>query len=554
MGKKTKETNVFRDILDVCISIYMLLLIVAMPLYFEEGYTHIGTDKATFFRECSTKAWMLLIPMMAFGVGINAIVKGVNRQSGDKKRKNGRKVVRAEAESLSDGKQTWIQRVRNALQGMPKLYLFAGWFIVALLISYLCSDYQSDALWGVNGWYMGLLPQLMFVGIFLLIAFGWKGHQWISYGVLPISFGVFLLGYLNRFAVYPIDMKVAQGNFLSTIGNINWFCGYMVSVFFAGFYLLWRRQEWKLWQQVLLSIYVLMGFATLVAQGSSSGILTLAVVLLVTFCMSVSDGQAMENFLWEVVLFALPCLMTWGIRQMFPERFTLIDGIVELLTNSKLPIVMTVVSVLLLALVVWLNQKKKYPQKAAVFCGYLVGIGACVGVLGGVCLIWYNTTHPGVLAMLADSSVFTFDNNWGSYRGVTWRAGWMCFLEQSPLHKLVGTGSDCMSAFLYDQGSAELVEMVKMQFHESVLTNAHNEWLTVLVDVGLLGAIGYIGMMVSAIVRFLKHGRKEVMAGACGMCVLAFTVNNMFSFQQSLNMATIFVIMGIGEYYCRKTE
>ena len=35
-----------------------------------------------------------------------------------------------------------------------------GVYGAALVLSYLCSDYKEDALWGaVNGWYMGFMPR-----------------------------------------------------------------------------------------------------------------------------------------------------------------------------------------------------------------------------------------------------------------------------------------------------------------------------------------------------------------------------------------------------------
>ena len=83
-------------------------------------------------------------------------------------------------------------------------------------------------------------------------------------------------------------------------------------------------------------------------------------------------------------------------------------------------------------------------------------------------------------------------------------------------------------------------------FYGNRLTNAHNEWLTILVDIGVLGLVSYAGMMISVIRNFLHAGKKSMLVGACGICVLAYTVNNMFSFQQVMNISTVFVIMGIG--------
>ena len=61
------------------------------------------------------------------------------------------------------------------------------------------------------------------------------------------------------------------------------------------------------------------------------------------------------------------------------------------------------------------------------------------------------------------------------------------------------------------------------------------------------GVMSYAGMMISVIRNFLHAGKKSMLVGACGFCVLAYTVNNMFSFQQVMNISTVFVIMGIGE-------
>lgn len=551
MGKKTQENNVFQDILDIAVSLYMLLLIVVLPLYFQEGYTHIGTDKSTFFRECSTRMWYLMVPLMIFGAAVGTILKLASKtgEGSSKKKKTYKRVVAVSQEKQRFTVNAFVKGLYEKMKQMPSTYLFAALFVASLFLSYLCSDYKTDAVWGANGWFMGLIPQLMFVGIYLLIAKFWSGHNWITVTILPVSFVVFVLGYLNRFNIYPIDMKVKDDYFLSTIGNINWFCGYIVSVFFIGFYLLWKRQCWKMWQQLLLCLYVFVGFAILIAQGSTSGIVALAVVILVTFCMSVSNGQAMENFLLEMVLLSLSCWMSWMIRLIWPGRYNFEDGLVDLLTNSRVSMMMTIVSTALLIVICWINKKGRYPKKLAIACGYIAGIGAIVGLGAVVFLIWFNTTHPGIIGVLADSSIFTFTNEWGSNRGATWRAGWMCFVEQDFLHKLVGVGPDCMSAFLYSEGSQALQTMVKERFHTATLTNAHMEWLTVLVDIGIIGSIGYIGMMVSAIVRFLKAGRNTPIVGACGLCLFAFTVNNMFSFQQSMSMATIFVVLGIGECY-----
>jgi O-antigen ligase len=179
--------------------------------------------------------------------------------------------------------------------------------------------------------------------------------------------------------------------------------------------------------------------------------------------------------------------------------------------------------------------------------------GACVGLVVIILfLASLNTVYPGSIGKLSEYSLFTFSGSWGSKRGATWGATARCFAEQNFLHKLVGVGPDAMSAYMYTDGSAGLQEMLQKWFGTATLTNGHNEWLTVLADLGVLGLVSFAGIIISSVKSFVKEGRQEAVLCACGFCVLAYTVNNVFSFQQTVNGATMFVILGMGAAFQRK--
>ena len=61
-------------------------------------------------------------------------------------------------------------------------------------------------------------------------------------------------------------------------------------------------------------------------------------------------------------------------------------------------------------------------------------------------------------------------------------------------------------------------------------------------------------MMVSGIRSFLSEKGRNVYAYACGFCLLAYTVNNFFSFQQSVSTPTIFVLFGMGRAFQRSLK
>lgn len=521
----------FHVLLSGLLLVYMFLILAVMPFYFTNGYASIGTDKANFFRQISIKIGILLVPVFViFGVFYIIVTIQKKRAGGLKNRKLW-DVVRSQF-SVTDA--------------------FVLLFMVTLLLSYALSDYKKQALWGAQGWYIGLLPQLFVCLLYFWVSRFWNPGKWMVYLILPVSAVVFALGYLNRFEIRPLEMTAHNPGFISTIGNINWYCGYLVTVFFGGVLLLWQG-EWKnMWQKFLLSLYVGIGYASLLTQGSVSGLFAMVVMFLVMFCLSASDGRRMQSFCGVVFIFSLACLVTRIIRHMYPDKISFHDSFMDLFTDSSFAVVVTAVSFLAWRVISYFVIMNKYPVKVFVITARIVA-GVALGALAGyIILVVMNTRNPGAFAFLEGKPQFIFNEKFASNRGATWMAGIKCFGEQDLLHKLFGVGPDGMSAYLYKDGSEELRALVKESFGVATLTNTHNEWLTILVNEGLLGVIGYVGMMMTAIVRYIKAKKTNLIAAFGGFCLLAFTVNNIFSFQQSMNLATVFVIFGVSEAFMRR--
>ena len=75
-----------------------------------------------------------------------------------------------------------------------------------------------------------------------------------------------------------------------------------------------------------------------------------------------------------------------------------------------------------------------------------------------------------------------------------------------------------------------------------------------LARMGILGLAGFAGLIVSAVVTFLRKRSLNLIACACGLSVLAYTVNNIFSFEQIMNVTTMFLLLGMGRAFLRKQE
>ena len=532
-GKKAVESvaetlcDFSRFLCDIVISVYLCVILAVLPLY-NRGYAQIGTDKENFFIKTMTYAGEFLLPIFVLWLILRVIVA---------KQKKELPVLWKIPESI-----------RSALNITDK---FAALYGISVVLSYAFTRYRGEALWGTASWRMGMWTQLGAVVVYFMVSRMWHGKDWIPALILPVSVVVFSLGYLNKFELCPVDKEIINSSFISTIGNINWYCGYLVTVLFGGVYLLWKMGPGFNRKKLILMGYVTIGFASLATQGSTSGIVTFAVVMFVLLGMSVGDAGKMECFWQEMTLFSAACLVTYVLRSLnvFSQELVL-EEITNILTFSAVSVIMTIVSVLMLCLIHRMRSTQRYSVKVWSTIYRCVAIVLSVVIVLIFVLIGINTLSGGALTgNVADPDVakwMTFSGDWGSNRGATWSAGVGCFREADLLHKLFGVGPDCMYAFLSNEGSPELQNMVYERFYGNRLTNAHNEWLTILVDMGILGLVSYAGMMISAVRNFLREGEKSALVGACGFCVLAYTVNNMFSFQQVMNISTMFVIMGIG--------
>lgn len=538
--------DVLHMLLNYGIMIYMLLIIVVLPFYFKQGYGRIATDKLTFFCKISLNIGKVLIPTLIL-YAITSIAANYSK-------------IGSFIKTLFS--KTGIKKIICKISAID---FFVGMYGVSVVLSYLCSDYKEIALWGTSGWYMGFIPQMILVcGYFLIVRF-WEPKKWVFCLIFPVAAVVFVLGYLNRFGYYPIEMAYANGSFISTIGNINWYCSYVVPVLFVGIGLFWwqdieedakkpKIKTLRILGKTALGIYIFLGFATLVTQGSASGIFALGVMMAVLFCLSARDMYHMRQFWMVALLLSAGCLLSMVVRNWFPEAITIQEGIIDLLTQGEIPIIMTLVSCVGLLWTLWSCKKKKrndkFLKRTAILCATLV---SCIAVVYAI-LLTINTLNPGALGKFSEYGIFTFSDDWGSKRGATWKVGALCFWEQDFLHKLVGVGPDAMWPYINANSSETLTELVQKNFGTKLmLTNAHNEWLTVLVNYGILGLASFAGMIVSAVRTYFKYSKASAVtakiATACALGILSHTINNMFSFQQVMNVTMLFLLLGMGRAF-----
>ncbi|MCM1236475.1 MAG: O-antigen ligase family protein [Ruminococcus flavefaciens] len=502
---------------NIIVTLYFLVLTIIFPFYTQGGYAEIGEVKYYLFRN--------------IGLAITAVM------------------ILVMAESFFLKRKSFSIRVFYKNLSVTDFFMY-GYFIF-VLISYIFTPFKWEAFWGAEGWYMGLVSQLLFIGIYFLFSryFIWS-NKWL-YVVLISSGLVFFLGILNRYSVYPIYMDEQTPGFISTMGNINWFCGYWAVICPIGVVFYWISSA--KWQQIAAGIYVVICFITGVIQGSSSAYLVLAGVFIFLFALSFQGNRAMYRLLQLCILFALSCQIARLLRYLPGLEMNYENELSVVLTDTNLTLFFGLAFIAIYVLFHYFVKKKNCDIKQHKKIRNVVLIIMAAVLIVYVLLLVGNTCLSGGLFGLSGVSFFTFNDEWASYRGATWSIGLQAYKSMPLFNKLVGgAGPDCFAEYIYSV--EDLEERAYELFGYARLTNAHNEWITVLVNYGIMGFACFVGAFAASASRFMKKAHVESALYLFAASILLYTLHNMVSFQQILNAPFVFMVLGIGEGICRKID
>lgn len=433
-------------------------------------------------------------------------------------------------------------------------------FAAAAAASWYMSVDRQQAWTGTEGWFMGLRTQLLLVLLYFLVSRQFPWNKIIFAGHFLGSGAVFLLGILHRFRIDPLGMyegidESYQLLFLSTIGQASWYSSYVCTVLVIGIvgFFLTKKPGYRL----LLGIYCMLGFATVVTQNSDSAFAAVTFMLFGLFLAAWDSPERMERF-WEVLLLMLGSFKLMGILQrIFSQRAVKLGGLSEFLSQSMVTwLLFLAVCIIYMLFLFW---RQKNPDRDAFLCKTTVrrlAAGAlAAGLAGYAALVWANTSGrlESWFGIKSTNQYLLFDRYWGNSRGFTWKFALEAFLQLPFFRKLFGVGPDCFAAYCY--GEPELAAELNRYFGwDQTLTNAHNEFLNVMFCMGLVGLAAFGLILFTALRRFWA-GRKQNPYALLGvLAVLAYGAHNFFCYQQVCCTPFLFLLLGMAENLMREAE
>lgn len=515
-------------IMEYLVAAVVIILCIVVPLYAKDGYHQIGNAKFNAYKTVMAGGGILLLAAAA-------------------------------------------PYLFFRFKEHRKAYLSAtDWFVLAYAlftgISVISGGFYEDVVWGSFGWNMGFISQASFVLLyFFLSRFGRYGRV-IVMALCGVAGIVYTIGILHRMMLDPIGFydgleNYQKAQFLSTLGQATWYGSFLAVTLPVGIgvFIQSRRKVWT----ILSGVYTALGFCTLVTQNSDSAYFALAGAFVLLFVISTENRCSMCRFMGVLTLLFGAGKVMYFLMRIRPNPDLQADFITEVMWTSKatwvLFFVCLAVTVALYVMETEGGRKEggkengQYHVRARAWARRIVPVIAITVVAGlalAIILQAQGALPEAVSGRLDNISYFNWNDDWGNGRGRIWRFSAKIFSEENMVHKLFGVGPDGFSSYV----SAYYSEEEELLWGEKLLTNAHNEWLNILINGGILGAISYVGIYVTAIRRCLGNFRQDILLAGVAAAGVSYMCYNFFCYQQVLCTPFIFILMGLGEYNIRRIQ
>lgn len=474
-----------REFLGLVCGLYMTVLLAVLPLYTGQGYWQLGEMKYLLFRNVS---------VLCLGVWLVLSLFLIRRR-------------------------TW-----RGLSAVDAAVLAYG---LCVLLSAAFSEYAGTELpWqGWEGWHMGAFSRLGLAAVYFFVSRQYSGSRYPLYLGEAALGAVTALGLLHRLGIDPLGLLAPYNpgdweytHMISTIGNINWLCGFYSAALALplAHYLREKRKG------AVAALYVLntAAFFLLLIQGSYSGLLIPAAAAAVCFFLPEKAPERLGRML-RLAAGAMLLMPVWQVLMKIAGEKAVVaaDGNLFAVTVWQGWAAAGLGCLFISVLCPGLSEKTV--RRA----------GLALGILGAAAVLAWGGE---LVAAGGPGDAF------GSGRGYLWRISLQSFREADFRQKLLGAGPDCFGRAVFERYTGSRTVWQGTHWENAIFTNAHCELLTHLTEVGLLGTAAYLMIFAAA---FRRYRRLPL-----GQLVLAmYGVYSFVSFQQVLSTPILFLTLGICE-------
>ena len=296
-------------------------------------------------------------------------------------------------------------------------------------------------------------------------------------------------------------------------------------------------------------VFLALGFLAGYCAGSESWVLGFTVSFLILLWFAMRSHEQMQKFLEICVIYWLVSILL-KIMVIIADASGFVSYMFVYFKSNKLQnglmlngYILAVEGILIAGILFFIWSRKKSGKdlpygmiRKIIFIA--VAVVAVIGILLIAAANLNRSTWEGAFSVLER---LRLQDSWGSSRGYIWRLTVEAWLDLPLWDKITGYGVNYYHMFIQQYGGAEVTEY----FGGALLVDAHNELMQILTTMGVLGVIGYFGLLISTIVKSAKRVvvRPSLILGVIVVCsyIAQGLVNNPTVFLTPY----LFVMLGI---------
>jgi hypothetical protein len=409
---------------------------------------------------------------------------------------------------------------KNILAGLKFTdYSVLVFYLIAIL-STITSDYVYESFWGNEGRFTGLFLITWYVVLYFCVSKLWKfnkGHIDIMLivGIIVCLFGITDYFKMDIFGFKALMVEKQQAIFTSTIGNINTYTAYVGIIVAISTVLFALTKEFK--RNIFYGICMIISFFAIIMGVSDNAYLSLAALfsLLPLFLFKSKIGLRKYLTILAVFFTVVQCI-DW-INLYCGDRVLGIDSAFNMVIGFSglhfLMIALWSIIFIWIGIDYRLSKKEKSYGNTYIYI-WLSLLGAILALFLYACYdinVLGNSTKYGSL-----NAYLVFNDDWGTHRGYIWRNAMERFSELSLLKKIIGFGPETFGIFL-------LQKTANNPYNE-MFDSAHNEYLHLLITVGITGLLSYVVFVISIICNSLRCSKNNPYIIAIVFGVICYSV------------------------------
>lgn len=399
-------------------------------------------------------------------------------------------------------------------------------FAVLAVISSLLSELKIESFLGYKGWWVGGLQMLLFAILVIFLSRELEWTRLLEGAIMITGIIVYFIELLHGAGVdflflHRHMMPDQYWSYLSTIGNINWFMGF-IALTLPIILIRFLRNTDKSWN-LFYGIYLFMACIGIIFCRSDGLYIGLGICAFFAIPMILSRAQYLRKFMLMIAFYGVAMMMTLFVPAFI--HMAECDGICSVFAHPIVAIVMTIVAVV--GYIIIDKKVSEFNPRTSRIVTIVVEL-----LMGAV-----------VLSCLV-ISICTFDENWGTLRGQIWIYAVNVFREMPFLNKLIGYGPE--TAFYYNQALNEIRGGI-------VLVN-HSDFMQFLVTNGILGLAAWVTMWASLFFEYIRTKDHNDLAMGFFVALAAYFGQSLVNTAECLSWPLLIVVMGLYLHYSRSTN